>query len=243
MPWPASRCASCLDVLARAAVHDRRQRAAALPSTYVERRPLARQRALALDADHVEGQVRAGQSPSGSTPSRAVPAAARSRCATRGVAVAVAAITAGLPERGDRLMQAQVVGAEVVTPLGHAMRLVDDEQRHLAPRERLAEGARGEALRRRQHELRRAALDLAQRLRIVALGHARREHARAHAARAAAAPAGLTSARSAGSRRRRGRRPPAPAAGSTATCRRRSASPRGCRARRAPPSPPRAGRA
>ena len=66
-------------------------------------------------------------------------------------------------------------------PLGHAVGLVDDEQRDPAARKRVAEGGRAKALRRREDELRLARLDVAQRLLVVAVLHPRRQHARAHA--------------------------------------------------------------
>ena len=150
-------------------------------------------------------------------------------------------------ERGDRVVQAQVVGAEVVAPLGHAVGLVDDEQptrRPPAP----SEGARGEALGRREHELRLARLDLrAAPARCGRPASPTRASSRARPASRSrrhwsdiSAISGLTtttSGRSGCARRR------APAAGSRATCRRRWASRPGCRGRRAPPARPRAGRA
>ncbi len=78
-------------------------------------------------------------------------------------------------------MQAQVVGAEVVAPLGHAVGLVDDEQRDRTLRERVAEGARGKALGGGEHESCLPGGNRAQRGRIVPVGHARGQHRGGHA--------------------------------------------------------------
>ena len=61
--------------------------------------------------------------------------------------------------RADRVAgigEAQVVGPEVVAPLAQAVRLVDREERDLAPLERGAEAPVAEALGRHQHEPARA---------------------------------------------------------------------------------------
>src|ERR1700754_4135118 len=54
---------------------------------------------------------------------------------TGGAAVAVSASTGGAPQRLDRRPQPQVLGPEVMAPLGHAVRLVDHEQREVRDRE------------------------------------------------------------------------------------------------------------
>ena len=59
-----------------------------------------------------------------------------------------------MAERGDRLAEAQVVGAEVVAPLADAVRLVDDEQRDAgARRSSSIDVLVGELLRGEEHEL------------------------------------------------------------------------------------------
>ncbi len=152
-----------------------------------QRRPLARDRALAFDAHDVEREARTVE-PGADRQPLAQPQPrgdllghARGRGRGRGHHRRAA-------ERLDRAVQPQVVRPEVVAPLRHAVRLVDHEQRDLPLRQRLAEGARGEALRRRQHELRLARGDLGERLGVVALLHPRREHRRVHARLAQAAP-------------------------------------------------------
>ena len=59
-----------------------------------------------------------------------------------------------------------------MAPFGDAVGLVDDEERDAPACECGPEGAGGEALGRGEHELRDAALDVAQRLLVVAVGHA-----------------------------------------------------------------------
>ena len=54
--------------------------------------------------------------------------------ATSGVAVAVEATIASAPEPARRVGEPEVLGPEVVPPLGHAVRLVDDEQPDRASR-------------------------------------------------------------------------------------------------------------
>ena len=86
------------------------------------------------------------------------------------------------PERGDRVVQAQVVGAEVVAPLGDAVGLVDDEQRDRA-------AARGPRGRRREAKRSGAASTswvspeaIARSAGgVVPVGHARGEHRGGHA--------------------------------------------------------------
>ena len=51
---------------------------------------------------------------------------------TVSVAVAVSAIVGGLPNLLTIAAQSSVVGAKVVSPLAHAMRLVDRQQLQLA---------------------------------------------------------------------------------------------------------------
>ncbi len=173
-------------VLARAAVHDRRPCARIVQHVH-QRRPLARHRPLALQADHVEGQVRAVEAGADRhpvaqpQPRRDLLGHPRRRRRRR-------RHHRRATERGDRVVQPQVVRSEVVSPLGHAVRLVDHEQRHPPARQRRPERARREPLRRRQHQLRRTRLDVAQRLRVVALLHPRRQHRRPHAHLAQPAP-------------------------------------------------------
>ena len=167
-------------VLARAAVHDRRARVLGSLRTCSSAAHLRATRALALHAHHVEGEVRPVEARADRHPvAQPQPRGDLLRHARRGRRRRRHHRRAS--ERGDRVVQAQVVGPEVVAPLGHAVRLVDHEQRHLALRQRRAEGARGEALGRRQHEARLARLDVPQRLRVVALLHPRGQHRRAHA--------------------------------------------------------------
>ena len=144
---------------------------------------------------------------------------------------------------GD-LRQAQVVGPEVVPPLGDAVRLVDREQVDPPLAERFEEDAGGKALRRAVDDPRRAAAHL-------------RERARAPPRRlipeeiiATGWPAAVS--RCHWSLHQRDQRAdhdrqvlasPAPAAGSRGSCRRRSASRSTSRAPPAPPRPPPAARA
>ena len=72
--------------------------------------------------------------------------------------------------------EAQVVRAEVVAPLGHAVRLVDDEQRDVALRDRAAERGRGEALGRGEDDRRAGRCGSASSAALVVL--ARGEHHR-----------------------------------------------------------------
>ncbi len=170
-----------LRVAPRPAVDDRRQRPGAAEHVQ-QRRPLARERALALEAGDVEHQVLAVE-PRAHPHRLAQPEAAldlpgdlhrrgRRRRHHRGPA-----------ERVDRLAEAQVVRPEVVPPLGDAVRLVDDEQPDPARVQGATERRGGEALRRGEHELCVAGLDRAQRLGVVAVGHPRGEHRGPHAAR------------------------------------------------------------
>ena len=86
------------------------------------------------------------------------------------------------PARG--VGEAEVVGAEVVPPLGDAVRLVDDEQADVRPPQALEEPGRGEALRRdveQPHVARHRLLDRAAVGRGVALRVDERDAARRHA--------------------------------------------------------------
>ena len=119
-----------------------------------------------------------------------------------------------LDDRG----QAQVVRAEIVAPLGHAMGLVDDEQGDPALRDRVSEGgatrsARGR--RRRRSPGRRGSGR-------APAGCRRLTRASPRGGRGpSAARPGRASGRSGGRRRRSGRRSRAPAAGNRGSCRRR----------------------
>ena len=75
---------------------------------------------------------------------------------TAGVAVAVSASTRSAVELARPLGQLQVVGPEVVAPLGDAVRLVDGEQRDASARELCEEALVVEALRRDVEKLQRA---------------------------------------------------------------------------------------
>ena len=66
--------------------------------------------------------------------------------ATAGVAVAVEATIARAPSQRAASAEAEVVGPEVVAPLRHAVRLVDDEQARRAPRGSARGSRRAEAL-------------------------------------------------------------------------------------------------
>ena len=68
------------------------------------------------------------------------------------------------PERLDRRAEPQVLGPEVVAPLGDAVRLVDDEQRRLRDRELVEHLRLGELLGREEHELERVLGQLGERL-------------------------------------------------------------------------------
>ena len=83
---------------------------------------------------------------------------------TSAVAVAVSASTGGLPSRFDDGAEREVVGAEVVAPLAHAVRLVDDEEAHRAREQQIEEVAILEALGREVEDLALAVGHLARRL-------------------------------------------------------------------------------
>ncbi len=230
-PARAMQRGDLVGVLARAAVHDRRARARDRSSTCIS---AARLRATApLPSTLTTSKVRFGRSkPERIDTQSRRPSRAAISSATRGVAVAVAAITARAAERGDRVVQAQVVGAEVVPPLGHAVRLVDDEQRHAPARERRAEGAARRSARapparaasrppRSRAAPARCGRPAIPDASIVARTPASRS--RRHWSAISAISGLTTTTRPAPARSR------APAAGSTATCRRRSASRPGCR--------------
>ena len=174
-----------IGVFARAAVHDRRARAR-LAEHVQQCSPLARHRALALDADDIEDEVRPVKARAHRHPvAQPEPRRDLARDPRRGrrrdrhhrrpvmrlELRGRGAVAARAPEarqgrvfdavqRGDRLAQAQVVGPEVVSPLAHAVRLIHNEQRHRPPRQRRAECARGEALGGSEHELRLPRFDL-----------------------------------------------------------------------------------
>ncbi len=87
----------------------------------------------------------------------------------------------GAAEGRDGVVQAQVVGAEVVAPLGDAVGLVDDEEGDAALGEGVAEGGGGEALGGGEDERGLAGGDRAQRGGVVPVGHAGGEHRGGHA--------------------------------------------------------------
>jgi hypothetical protein len=163
-----------LGVPARPAVDDRGQ-AVALAESVQQRSALAPHRSLALHRHHVEGNVgtieprshhdRVAQSEAlgdlGGHPRRGGRGGGHHRRTV---------------EVGDRAMQAQIVGAEVMAPLGHAVRLVDDEQDDATRGQRSAKAGRGKALGRREHEPGPPGADVAQGIDVVPVRHARREH-------------------------------------------------------------------
>ncbi len=131
-------------LLAGAAVDDRRQ-VGGVAQAGLQQRLAARGAALALERDDVEGEVRAVEA--GANLERlAHPEAGgdlprhRHRCGRR------AGHHRWPPQPLDHLGQAQVVGAEVVPPLGDAVRLVHRDQVDLAAGERFEEDFRGEPL-------------------------------------------------------------------------------------------------
>ena len=159
----------------------------------------------------------------------------------------------GRRRRGDDRLRAEpargvgepeVVGPEVVAPLRDAVRLVDDEQADPGRAQLLDEPRRGEALRRDVEQPQVAAHRRVERRAVgrgVLLGVDHRDAARGDGARRHRP--GRPSATPAARPRPSDRCASAPAAGSTATCPSRSASPRARRGWRAPPRPPPAARA
>ena len=138
----------------------------------LERGALAGDRALAVEREDVEGEVRAVEA---GAHALGLPEAEarddllghlRGRGRRAGHRRRVAELL-------DDRREAQVVRAEVVAPLGHAVRLVHDEQRERAGRDRLPEGGAGEPLGRGERDLGVPVADVAQRGLIVL---ARREH-------------------------------------------------------------------
>ena len=80
------------------------------------------------------------------------------------------------PEPVGDLRQAQVVGAEVVPPLGDAVGLVDREQVDAPLRQSLEEDVRAEALRRAVDDPRLAAADLVEGAAGRLVAHPRGDH-------------------------------------------------------------------
>ena len=138
-----------------------------------------------------------GRSRSGPGAGRASRSAPRSRAPPASVAVAVQAITVGRPSRVGDLGQAQVVGPEVVTPLGDAVGLVDREQVDPPLFDRAEEDGRAEALRRAVDDPCLAAAHLGERAAHRVVAHRRRHHRHRMPARRSAAATGRSSARSA----------------------------------------------
>ena len=164
------------------------------------------------------------------SPSSGMPSCARMSARVRASAVAVSASRGTPAKRIEQRPQLAIVGAEIVAPFADAMRLVDREQRQSAPAEQAAETPRSRALRRDVKQVELAGAE------------ARRSSPRARASAEVSEAARMPIA----SRRadlvvhqrdqrrdhqRRSRRAPAPAAGSSATCPRRSASPPACAGR------------
>ncbi len=142
---------------------------------------LARLRALALEWDHVERQVR--------------PVEARAHDERIAKTQPRADLLGHLLGRGrgarhhdgraqpvDHSAQAQVVGPEVMAPLGHAVGLVDDEEIDRPRLERGQEDWRREPLGRAEHDPRLAAAHCVQCGRDRPLVHSRRDHRRGVAA-------------------------------------------------------------
>ena len=75
-----------------------------------------------------------------------------------------------MAELADHRREAQVVGAEIVPPLGHAVRLVDDEQGERPLLDRVAKRGRGEPLGRGEDDRRLPAAELLERGLIVLTG-------------------------------------------------------------------------
>ena len=186
----------------------------------------------------------AGRSPSAPRTGRAGRAAPRISSATCSVAVAVQAITVGRAEPVDHAAQPQVVGAEVVAPLGHAVGLVDGEQVDLA-RARSAARNDAEAKRSGEQKTIRASpvADASQRRRDGVVVHPRGDHRRRVAAEQQAAVLVRHQRDQRRDHHRQVRARRSRGAGSRGSCRRPSASRPGCRGRRARPARPRAGRA
>ena len=80
-----------------------------------------------------------------------------------------------MPERLDRRAEPEVVGPEVVAPLGDAVRLVDDEEGRPGGGELVEDGGVGELLGGEEEELERVLGQLGERLLALALRHARVE--------------------------------------------------------------------
>ncbi len=129
------------------------------------------------------------------------------------------------------LGQLQVVGAEVVAPLGDAVRLVDGEERDPRARELREEALVVEALRRHVEQLSEPPRGAARRSRAARRREARVEPCRLDPASAAGSRSGPSSGRSAARPRASRRRAAAPAAGSRGTCPRRWGRPRAPTAR------------
>ena len=147
-------------------------------------------------------------------------------------------------EPARRVGEPEVLGPEVVPPLGDAVRLVDHEQAELRVPDALQEPRRREPLGRDVQQPHLAGDGVLDRQPVrprVLLRVDQRDPA--GAPRAPAPPPGPASATPAARRPASGPFASAPAAGSRATCPSRWASPPGRRGRRGPPRPPRAARA
>ena len=204
--------------LARAAVDDRGPVLLELEAGD-QRRALAGDAALAVEREDVEGEVRAveaGAHPLGLPETEPRDDLLRDlRRGGRG-----AGHRRRVAEVADDVGEPQVVGPEVVAPLGHAVRLVDHEQGELAVAgsragTRCWRSARG---RRRRPSPGRCGSGRA-RLRCPRRTRASRRGGRGRSG----ARTGRASARSAARRRPSGPRWRARAAGSRGSCRRRSA--------------------
>ena len=145
-----------------------------------QRTALARHRALALDGEHVEGDVRPVEA-------RAHRHRVAQPEALRDLARDARRRRRGrrhhrrTPEVGDRVVEAQVVRAEVVPPLGHAVRLVDHEQRDPPPRQGPAKAEEANRSGAASTSCASPRADLAQRALVRLLRQTRGEHHRPHA--------------------------------------------------------------
>ena len=137
---------------------------------------------------------------------------------TAGVAVAVSASTRSAASSRAALGELEVVGPEVVAPLGDAVRLVDGEQRDPRARELGEEALVVEALRRDVEELQRRRRGAGRRSRAARRRRGSSRAARRRSRFAAGSRSDPSSARSAARRRSSSRRAAAPAAGSRGSC-------------------------
>ena len=150
MPAAEMQLGDVIGVAARAAVDDRRTRTG-VGQDVQERGALARDGAGALQRDDVEREV----GPIEPGPNRCPLAQPETRSDLIGHTRSGGrggSHHRRPSERGDRIVQAQIVRSKVMAPLGDAVGLVDDEQRDAPLSQSLAERAGGETLGGRKHE-------------------------------------------------------------------------------------------